>query len=207
MGTPNALDVTHVADLVVRSFWSGKMKEYSPINIDHSEMPSANLFIANFGVDGTLEHELQGNRVPLRYNFFPADSVSLLTSMATSRVPREHGIVGREWYVDDAPVEAYSDYTTFSSSVSFPNMIDAEVITASADKQLGNAISQGVKSIDTLSNGNFESHHGLSFTKEEALRSIREHSFWKKYEKQLKTLDLNDEKTISFIMEMGIFED
>merc|ERR1719281_2098619 len=147
--TPEQLDVTDVADLIARSFWAGQINPKTPLRLNH-QAPDSNLFIVNFGVDSSIldrAHSLKGSKAQLDYNFFPADPVSLLTSISTSKAPNDHGIVGRTWFVEDLPVNAYSSPKSFSSSISFPQAVagthpGAKVITGSADKQLALAISQ-----------------------------------------------------------------
>jgi len=170
------------------------------------------LFVVNFGVDKSIlddSQDLEGSQAELKYDFFPADAVSLLTSMATSRTPDEHGVVGKQWFVnEDESVDAYSSAKSSASAPTFPQVIknhhdEINVITASANPQLAKSINQ-INSLpfDTLEDGEFKSHHGLSFSKEEALKATKETPFWKSFSTQLENLDVSDSLVESFIMDI-----
>lgn len=205
---PEKVEVTDLADLISRSFWAGKLKETSPIKVDHQNIPSSNLFIVNFGADRSIlskSNPLSGQQAELTYDFFPADSVSLLTSMATARTPHQHGVVGEKWYVKGSPKEAYSDSATFSSEKSFPEIIHhsnekTKIVTASPHSQLAKSFNQHSHPFDSLNGETFESNHGLGFTKDEARESFKTAPFWQDYSTQLETLDFDDPTVEKFLM-------
>jgi len=200
---PTTVDVTDLGDLVTRSFWAGQMKESSAIKLNQQHSTS-NLFIVNFGTDGSIlksKHELKGTNTGLTYDFFPADSVSVLTSMATSQSPLQHGVVGKSWSVDSQPIEAYSEPKTFSSKHSFTEVIDLDAITGSSNPKLARALNQH-HPIDTINGDKFESSHGIDFTKQEAMDALQNEDFWSLFSSQLESLDLSDPSVESFIMDM-----
>jgi len=207
---PSSIGVTDLGDLIARSFWAGQMKDTPQIKLNHQHIPSANLFIANFGADKSIltkENHLQGKSSDLTYDFFPADSVSVLTSMATSQRPIEHGVVGKRWKVDGTPIEAYSVPESFSSKNTYSEMIHNQdsrtnVITSSSNPQLARALIQKTQAFDTVEEDNFQSNNGIEFTKDEALESFRTNEFWNQFSSQLDSLDFSDPAAWSFLMEM-----
>jgi len=198
----NLLDV---ADFLTRSFWSGSLSEESNLKIG-AQGPSANLMVVSFGTD-TPQESLEGKPSDLTYDFFPADRVSLLTSLATSKHPNSHGVVGETWYVDDEPVDAYSGADAFSSKLTFPQLIgsthaETKVIAASADSQLASSFTQDSYPVDSLTEDNFESNHGLGFSKADLNQEMETNDFWVKLKPSLEKLDQNEPLVANFLMEV-----
>jgi len=205
---PRQLDVTDLGDHVARSFWSGPLKPESAVEMDHNA-PTSNLFIVNFGSDDEIldqEHPLKGSQSELVYDFFPADSVSLLTSMATAKTPNQHGVVGKSWFVDDNEVHAYDSPQSYSSQNSFAQVVghqnDMKIVSASSDPKLATAMTQNCDHADSVKDGRFNSQHGLGFSQEEMLAALDKEDFWGQYREPLSKLDLNDKEVVSFLMEM-----
>lgn len=207
---PPLVGVTDLGDLITRSFWAGQLKETSTIELNHQHVPSSNLFIVNFGTDSSIltqTHELQGKTADLSYDFFPADSVSILTSMTTSRNPVEHGVVGKSWEVNQSPIEAYSEPKTFSSRNTFVEVVHnqnkrTKIVTASSNPQLARAFNQEKHAFDTVIDHEFQSSNGLQFTKEDLLAAFETEEFWKQFASQIAALDASDSFMESFLMEM-----
>lgn len=202
---PQMVDVTDLGDLVTRMFWGHPIKEENPIKLDHTKTSDANLMVVTFGAEPL--DSVKGLQRDLDYNFFPADPVSLLTSLVTSRTPNHHGVVARQWFVDDKPVDAFSTANSFSSYVTFPELVgnahpETKVLTSSSDPQLATAFAQNSFPIDTKNNEGFRSSHNLGFTNEELFESIKTNSFWKDLQSHVENLDHTNSEVVSFLKDI-----
>jgi len=133
--------------------------------------------------------------------------VSLLTSLVTSKTPNHHGVVARQWFVDDKPVDALSTPSSFSSYSGFPELVvnahpETKVLSSSSDPQLATAFVQNSFPIDTKNTEGFRSSHGLGFTNEELFESIQTHQFWKDLQSQVEKLDQSNPEVIAFLKDI-----
>jgi len=195
---PSNLDVTDIGDIVARSFWAGKLKEQSHVKLGPSSS-DANLLIINFGLDkSSLSHiKLEGTKANLDNQFFPADHVSLLTSIATGKNPNEHGVIGEKWNVNDVVHQAYTEgeKATFSSKLTFAQMIQrqdsrSQVHTYARNLKLGASLTQDLSRVQSLQLSRTALHHKL-----------QEESFWTSQQSNLAQLDLENPDVEAFLTE------
>jgi len=195
---PSHMDVTDIGDLVARSFWAGKLKHNSQIKLDAASA-DANLLIVNFGLDSShLEHiKLRGIKTKLDNQFFPADHVSLLTSIATGQNPTQHGVIGKSWKVDGALNEAYTESkpSTFSSKLTFSQVVQKQdpkhrIHTYSRDLKLGASLTQDVTKVLSLKLSQTALAHRLTTE-----------PFWTSQKSHLDQLDLTNPDVEAFLTE------
>lgn len=204
--TPSSIDVTEIGDLISRSFWAGRMKDDSSVDLTNHDFPKANLLVVNYGLDSKDAKDL-GDATEMTYDFFPADSVSLTTSMSTSETPNKHGVVGTVWYTNDSPVEAYSNPHAYSSSITFPQLVGnqhktTKVVAGSAEPKLAKSFVQNHFPVDSLNGETFESHHDLGFTKSELKETMKTDEFWINHKEHVQELEESHPLTTPFLMEV-----
>jgi len=221
------IDVTELGDILVRSLWLGtydKTKMAIQTNEGEAEpryeydFPTANLFMANFGVD--REHfeklpnqEFTQDTLPLdlAVRFYPADEVSVVSSVLTGATPRLHGITAARWTQNGEPVEAFSTSDRSVSELSMYDLVKAQiglknlhVVGAATGKVLAKTMTA-----NQFGASYFESPHKftsdsdeLSFTWETLLKSMENDEVWKNVRTNLANLDLNSNEVELFLMEM-----
>jgi len=209
--TPESIDVTDVGDLLTRMFWAGKVKDTTVFDLN-SQLPSANLLVVNFGVDDSVKdipefNVKQEHLTNVNIGFFPADPVSILTSIITGTSPADHGVVGESWMVGDEVVEAFSAEKTFSSSVSSLDLINQhyqnEVTIGASSSILAKALSHG-NFPNTYFNGvKFVSEQEqYNFTINDMINAMKKEKFWLDNKDAIGHLDLQNKNDINFLMEM-----
>jgi len=208
---PESIDVTDVGDLLARNFWAGKVKETTVFDLT-SQLPSANLLVVNFGVDDSLKeipefNKNQAQLTNLKVDFFPADPVSILTSIITGTSPADHGVIGESWMVGDEVVEAFSTEKTFSSSVSSLDLIhqhyNNEVKIGASSSILAKALSHG-NFPNTYFNGVkfISEEEEYNFTINDMINAMKNEKFWLDNKDSIGHLDLQNKNDINFLMEM-----
>jgi len=214
---PAEISVTDLGDILARSYWVGKMKDSTRVEVD-ANLPSASLNLFTFGLDKT---ELDANTLQelfgemkqsdLSVPFHPADHTSIVTSALTGQVPRQHGVVGSTWYERGSEVEAFSSSIRSPARVGVVELLKSNYpsmqITAGGSNQiLGRALTEGTVLASHLDQAGFESADSeYAFTWADLKAKLATDPFWLAMKKQTDQLDLTDPLVESFLMEMEYF--
>lgn len=184
---PSNINLQDIGELIKSSYWVSPLTNKN-LQLDHSKVPEANLLVVSYGATAENEETL-GSKTSVDYNFFPADSVSLLTTLSTSVEPKHHGIVGAKWYKQGELTSAYTDgeTTTFSSVPSFVDSIknahkdSVDIVTASHCNKLAKSIAQN-NEVHTVNEKNeYTTGSEPLFSLEDLKTELKNNEFWKQF--------------------------
>lgn len=206
--------VTDMGDVLARSFWVGKLKSTSAVELT-GDLPSASLNLFTFGVDADDEKRLENNnlfsnmkRANLLVPFHPADHTSIVTSALTGQVPREHGVVGARWHENGLEKEAFSDAYRSPAMVGAVELLKTnypslDLTTGSEHEIVTRALSHNLFEGSHFSQNQFNSNtKEYNFNWEDLKKKLTEDQHWMNLEKNVQAFDLDHEWTQKFLMEM-----
>jgi len=216
------ISVTDIGETISKSLWLGKLKKKD--NPDAPtyvyDLPSANLLLINFGVDGDIFNKLPlnskflENRIKenLDVDFFPADEVSIMTTLLTGNLPQIHGVTGSKWKENGKPVDAFSTPGRSSSKNSIFDLLKVQenesnlhIVGAATTKVLAQAMTTdayGASYFDSPQSFTSTDHPDLSFTWQDLLQSMSGDNVWKQSADLIANLDLKSPAVELFLMEM-----
>jgi len=183
---PEHLKLKDIGNLISSSYWTKPLSN-ADVKLDYSFAPEANLLVVAFGAKGNNNNNW-GQSTNVDYDFFPADAVSLTTTLSTSEEPSVHGVIGANWFNKGNKVTAYTDdnKSTFSSIPSFVDLITSahgqtKTITASHCPKLAKSIAQG-NDVHTLNENNEFTTDTGSFTMKDLKEILPTNEFWQQFD-------------------------
>jgi len=208
------IDVTDIGDALVRSFWLNKFKMENPIEIS-SNLPQANLLLANFGMDLTEFNQLPNHDVfssltqnKLDVDFFPADEVATITSLLTGRNPEDHGIAGAT-FGEKERVSAFSSNSRSTRTLGVMDLLktklpEASVVAGCGSGLVSTALTQNL--YQSASMDNFEEFKSqdprFSFNFKDLPEQFNIQPVWLSVQQEVQSLNFNNDGIKTFLMEM-----